>query len=222
MTVYVDSPDCFIDFIHFALPNFAIEPLYNTCFAGNIPIIQSQYASAITDRRMKATLPLKTKKFHQQSSFEDEHQSLSKENRGTADFENSPRPQKVQKWRHREQRRGQFRPTKLPEPLPRPEETKRYAYAHTHSHRRRADIIQYNVRPSDIICSRAVSSTRAPINLDSISTKRGFMFSARLGLKPPRWNQFSASLFLFRDTPSFFLDPPRSFFQKVSTASPVW
>lgn len=40
------------------------------------------------------------------------------------------------------------------------------------------DIIRYNVAPSDIICSRAVNSTPVSINLDSISTKRGFMFSA--------------------------------------------
>lgn len=92
----------------------------------------------------------------------------------------------------------------------RQKDERRTCTRHTRSHRRRADIIQYNVGPSDIICSRAVSPTRAPINLDSISTKRGFMFSAPPGTPvPSAGNQFLASSFLFRDSPllSFFSFP---------------
>lgn len=77
------------------------------------------------------------------------------------------------------------RPTKQPVSRLFPtKETKRWSGVrverdvHTRSHRRPVDIIRYNVAPSDIICSRAVNSTPVSINLDSISTKRGFMFSA--------------------------------------------
>lgn len=74
--------------------------------------------------------------------------------------------------------------------------------------RRRTDIIQYNVRTSDIICAVQSVRIRASINLDSISTKHGFMVSShgRVSsppLKPVFWRTrfFSAMSFL---CPLFF------------------
>lgn len=78
------------------------------------------------------------------------------------------------------------------------------------------DIIQYNVETSDIIWSGAVSSdSSSPINLDPISTKRGFMvFSKGRALSPPAKPVFWRARF-FSAVSLFFLpssfSPPRLF-----------
>lgn len=114
---------------------------------------------------------------------------------------------KVEKWRCRAVLGGQDfdRQSFLACSRRRKRKVGPYVYVHTRNRRRWADIIQYNVGPSDIICSRAVSSARAPINLDSISTKRGFMFSAPLGLKSPAGTSFWRARFFSAMTPRFSL-----------------
>lgn len=78
-------------------------------------------------------------------------------------------------------------------------------------------IIQYNVETSDIIWSDAVSSdSSSPINLDPISTKRGFMvFSKGRALSPPAKPVFWRARF-FSAVSLFFL--PLFLF----SSSPLW